>query len=1066
MKKALLPLIASCIFNFSHAKAQCAAPTAGVSTANLVVHVPFTNGQPTDVSFYAHPVSFSGSTMATDRFNNNTKAVTFTGTGGSGGVIPSNGYMVATNQITIAAWVKSNNISLPQRIVDKLAGTASGNFMVDLYQSKIRFFVSSAIVNPTTVLSSNTWYFIVCTYDGVSAKVYLNNSLIATTALTSNLTSNTNPFLIGKDQNSANSFNGTIDDVKYYNRTLTAQEISDLYEEPGFATHPLSYSICGGTNTGSFLASASSFAGPVTYKWKKAGNYLSDDAIYSGTNSSTLNLVNATPSEAGQYIVETYSTNCFMTTSDTINVAYSTPTNPDKTGLIVHYPFNDLTGQDFSGNNLTATMGTGMTITTDQNNVQGGAVDLTGFTNGYTTVAHNSLFNLTNQVTISFWVYLGNVVSSNTLIDKLPGATTNNIFIDLLNNNVRFFCAGGSVTSAAPIAMNSWSHIACKYDGSIIEIYINGSLSNSIAYTGTFTPNTSPLIIGAKQNTNNRFTGKLNDLRIYSRALSMSEILMDKSYADVLRQPISVASCIGENIKLTTTVSSDSPVAYQWLKNGVALSNGANISGATNDTLYITNVQTTDMGDYSCKFSNAICTPYSTDTITISNIGLVNISNSNLVMYFPMSNNLGNDMSGNGLNMTTMLNNTATSDKDAHVNEAINLTGTSSQMNVPSNPLMYKSNSNFTFSIWINPTTSGNQRIIEKGNSYLIDIYLGKIRLLANGFNLISNYNVLPNTWQHITCTSDGYTFKIYINGNLDITHYYPSGVYVAPANDQFLFGVTLYPVSGNFYRFAGAMDEFRFYTRVLSNDEIKGLYFAASQTSLPSSAILCKGTNNTLAVNAIASGTPNYQWYYNGSAIIGATQNNYSINGLNNTNAGAYICEITSSCAVINTDTAMVNLSSIDVSTSVSGATITAANISGNSFQWLDCNNAYAAMTGNTSLDFTAAANGSYAVQVTSNGCVDTSACTTISTVGIEEFSNSSINVSPNPASSFIQLNIASINSAVTIQIVDLSGRVLTQQITTKPITTFDITDFSSGVYFIRLMNGNKLSIQKFVKE
>ena len=58
-----------------------------------------------------------------------------------------------------------------------------------------------------------------------------------------------------------------------------------------------------------------------------------------------------------------------------------------------------------------------------------------------------------------------------------------------------------------------------------------------------------------------------------------------------------------------------------------------------------------------------------------------------------------------------------------------------------------------------------------------------------------------------------------------------------------------------------------------------------------------------------------------------------------------------------------------------------------GAALQWLDCGNGSAEVPGATTSTFTPAANGSYAVEVTQGGCVDTSACYDVVGIGSNEY-------------------------------------------------------------------------------
>ena len=84
------------------------------------------------------------------------------------------------------------------------------------------------------------------------------------------------------------------------------------------------------------------------------------------------------------------------------------------------------------------------------------------------------------------------------------------------------------VASPSPIPLNKWSHVAITYDGNTLKLFINGSLSSS--KTSGLVLNTlssSGISIGESYNANgfwNPFNGKIDEVAIYSRALSASEI--------------------------------------------------------------------------------------------------------------------------------------------------------------------------------------------------------------------------------------------------------------------------------------------------------------------------------------------------------------------------------------------------------------------------------------------------------------------------------------------------------------------------------------------------------------
>jgi len=86
-------------------------------------------------------------------------------------------------------------------------------------------------------------------------------------------------------------------------------------------------------------------------------------------------------------------------------------------------------------------------------------------------------------------------------------------------------CTFVSSTSALPA--NTWTHVAATYDGTRIRFYVGGVLVASQAVTGSYQVNTSPLWIGGNAVYGEHFKGKLDDIRVYSRALTPAEVQQD-----------------------------------------------------------------------------------------------------------------------------------------------------------------------------------------------------------------------------------------------------------------------------------------------------------------------------------------------------------------------------------------------------------------------------------------------------------------------------------------------------------------------------------------------------------
>ncbi|NBR13218.1 MAG: T9SS C-terminal target domain-containing protein, partial [Crocinitomicaceae bacterium] len=130
--------------------------------------------------------------------------------------------------------------------------------------------------------------------------------------------------------------------------------------------------------------------------------------------------------------------------------------------------------------------------------------------------------------------------------------------------------------------------------------------------------------------------------------------------------------------------------------------------------------------------------------------------------------------------------------------------------------------------------------------------------------------------------------------------------------------------------------------------------------------------------------------------------------------------------------------------------------------YQWINCANNQV-ISGATSQSYSATANGEYAVIVTQNGCSDTSACTTISTIGISELS-ASFNLFPNPANDL--LTIEGTELMENVAILDISGKVLFSSTNASVIHNLNIESLSRGMYLVRFIANNETYTKQFVKQ
>lgn len=134
-------------------------------------------------------------------------------------------------------------------------------------------------------------------------------------------------------------------------------------------------------------------------------------------------------------------------------------------------------------------------------------------------------------------------------------------------------------------------------------------------------------------------------------------------------------------------------------------------------------------------------------------------------------------------------------------------------------------------------------------------------------------------------------------------------------------------------------------------------------------------------------------------------------------------------------------------------GATLTAeVQLGTASYQWLDCNDSYTPIAGEVNDSFTATQTGDYAVEITYNGCVDTSACYLVDLTSIELLNLENTAVYPNPNNGEFTVQSSSLLNGIIIT--DASGKILfeTKEIT-GAATSIKMNTIQKGLYFVKLI-------------
>jgi hypothetical protein len=156
------------------------------------------------------------------------------------------GDVIEPNFITISAWVKPSVVAVDQRIVSKWGnGSAERQYLLstnDNTANTFTFAVRSAdgigdicdSSGASGTYVANQWYFVLRTYDGTTCHIYVNSIDVTSVEFdnaSGNIWNTSTNLRIGFEGDlSGVPFSGTIDEVRIYNRALSADEIKRLYK--------------------------------------------------------------------------------------------------------------------------------------------------------------------------------------------------------------------------------------------------------------------------------------------------------------------------------------------------------------------------------------------------------------------------------------------------------------------------------------------------------------------------------------------------------------------------------------------------------------------------------------------------------------------------------------------------------------------------------------------------------------------------------------------------------------------------------------------------------------------
>ena len=464
-----------------------------------------------------------------------------------------------------------------------------------------------------------------------------------------------------------------------------------------------------------------------------------------------------------------------------------------------------------------------------------------------------------------------------------------------------------------------WYHLAGTYDSSsgYVNLYVNGALEGS-AYAGfPLDYGTRPVFIGTtgQPGWDGRVQGTVDEVSIYNRALSSDEIASIYSAGSagkcpgpfppgITAQPTNQTVVVGGTVTFTVMAGGTPPLSYQWNFNGT------NISGATNTLLTLTNVQSSQAGNYAVLVTNTLGSVLSSNAVLMANsLPPCVPAASGLVGWWPGEGN-ANDVTSN--NNGTLVNDVGFA--PGEVGQAFSFDG-NGYVSIPDSPLLDSLTNSITIELWLktDQMTSDWTGIVAKGNSaWALQATPGAntvdFNVSLGAGDLSGSRSINDDQWHHVAGVYDGTNMFLYVDGTLDVSM--PATGLIPQNSDPLAIGANVQayvpPCGCNEpgYFFNGLIDEVSIYNRALTAQEIQAIYNAGISGKCPLGApgIIFQPTNQTVALGGTAifnvaaggAGPLSYQWNFNGTNIDGETNAVLTLTDVQLNQAGNYTVLVT----------------------------------------------------------------------------------------------------------------------------------------------------------------------------
>jgi hypothetical protein len=320
---------------------------------------------------------------------------------------------------------------------------------------------------------------------------------------------------------------------------------------------------------------------------------------------------------------------------------------PAPSGLVSWWPAEE-NGADIIGTNV----GTleGMTFAVGE---VGQAFSLNGSGSDVLLAASPTL-QFTNKFTIEAWINAGDVNNYRQIFSQmrdLPTQSWHYNFGLAPSGALRLEVSGDNVTYDFLVSPNGvlstglWAHVVATFDSGACKLYVNGSLvaSKTSSVTSIYYGTSTTTLIGCTPQGNQRFLGLIDEMSVYNRALSASEIqaIYNASASGKCSPPavstLPVSRVTGTGATLNGNVNPKGLATTAWFEWGLTTNYGnatartsVGAADPTNTSATVTGLTPTIAYHFRAAASNSVAVVYGTDTSFVAGNVVTTLADSGL----------------------------------------------------------------------------------------------------------------------------------------------------------------------------------------------------------------------------------------------------------------------------------------------------------------------------------------------------------------------------------------------------------------------------------------------------